>query len=205
MTSLVKDAPVYLTDNYIDTETQNLILEELKDLPFDYHESNGHKLARKTLVMISSEQDMDIPPYWGTNVHVCQFTPEMERLRLRLIDEHKFEYNVCLLNMYDNGRKNIGWHCDREEQGSTLNIASVSIGAERMFKFKSMTTNEKVQVLLKSGTLLWMRHPCQSNYLHALSRDDTTTMRMNMTFRLFRNFKPPLGFNLLSDLTSSRI
>ena len=187
MESLVKDAPVYYDKSYIDGEEQQLIIDELSGLPFDYHETHGHVLARKTLVMVSAEgMKKDIPTYWGDKVHVCKFTPRVEDLRKRLSAEHKFEYNIVLLNMYDDGSKNINWHCDREEQGSTLNISSISIGAERVFKFKSKTTDEKASVVLESGSLLLMSDPCQDTYLHRLPKDDSKIVRMNLTFRKFK-------------------
>uniref|UniRef100_A0A6C0J6H3 Alpha-ketoglutarate-dependent dioxygenase AlkB-like domain-containing protein n=1 Tax=viral metagenome TaxID=1070528 RepID=A0A6C0J6H3_9ZZZZ len=109
----------------------------------------------------------------------------VEELRKRLSIEHKFEYNIVLLNMYNNGSKNINWNCDREEQGSTLNISSISIGAKRLFKFKSKTTDEKTNIILESGSLLLMSDPCQDTYLHKLPKDNSKIVRMNLTFRKF--------------------
>jgi len=87
--------------------------------------------------------------------------------------------------MYNNGSKNINWNCDREEQGSTLNISSISIGAKRLFKFKSKTTDEKTNIILESGSLLLMSDPCQDTYLHKLPKDNSKIVRMNLTFRKF--------------------
>jgi alkylated DNA repair dioxygenase AlkB len=187
MESLVKDAPVYYEKSYVDEKEQQLIIDELSELPFDYHETRGHVLARKTLVMVLAEEmKNNIPTYWGDKVHVCKFTPRVEELRKRLSSEHKFGYNIVLLNMYDDGSQNINWHCDREEQGSTLNISSISIGAERVFKFKSKTTDENKSIVLESGSLLLMSDPCQDMYLHKLPKDYSKIVRMNLTFRKFK-------------------
>lgn len=51
------------------------------------------------------------------------------------ISDHDM-HNVCLLNRYENGNVIFAAHRDREELGNAIPLASVSIGAERLFMFK---------------------------------------------------------------------
>lgn len=62
-----------------------------------------------------------------------------ELLELKSIVEKKTmeTYNSCLLNLYHNGEEGMGWHSDDEEELKENGaIASLSLGAERNFKFK---------------------------------------------------------------------
>jgi len=76
------------------------------------------------------------------------WTPALRELRDRVVAWHEertgraVEFNVALLNRYDDGAQSLGYHADREEQDPALYapraspIASVSLGCERMFGFR---------------------------------------------------------------------
>lgn len=94
-------------------------------------------------------------------------------------------YNSCLLNLYHDGSEGMGWHSDAEKalkkDGS---IASISLGQERKFNFKHKVSQEKVSVLLENGSLLIMKAPTQSHWLHQLPVSKKTNgIRINLTFR----------------------
>ncbi|NDC55956.1 MAG: hypothetical protein EBZ69_03975, partial [Alphaproteobacteria bacterium] len=58
-------------------------------------------------------------------------------------------------NLYHDGSEGMGWHSDDEKTlGRNPVIASVSFGAERVFKLKHRESNEVVSVLLENGSLL---------------------------------------------------
>jgi alkylated DNA repair dioxygenase AlkB len=50
--------------------------------------------------------------------------------------------DICLCGWYANGKKKIGWHRDREELGNQTPIASISLGAERLFEFRENNATE---------------------------------------------------------------
>ena len=94
-------------------------------------------------------------------------------------------YNSCLLNLYHNGSEAMAWHSDNEKQllknGA---IASLSLGATRSFSFKHKKTNEKVDIILQSGSLLVMKGETQNFWLHRLPpTTKVNTPRINLTFR----------------------
>ena len=94
-------------------------------------------------------------------------------------------YNACLLNLYHDGAEGMAWHSDDEKAlAPNASIASLSFGAERKFAFKYKTTGETVSVILQHGSLLEMKGPCQTHWLHRLP--PTTKInrpRVNLTFR----------------------
>jgi alkylated DNA repair dioxygenase AlkB len=82
----------------------------------------------------------------------------------------------------------MGWHADNESTLVTgATIASVSFGAERIFRFKHRTTGEQVEVLLEHGSLLLMEGETQSHWVHALPKSRRIhAPRINLTFRSMR-------------------
>ena len=79
------------------------------------------------------------------------------------------------------------WHADDEtELGDTPVIASVSLGAERIFELKQkhQTPAKKYKLLLRHGSLLIMSGTMQQHWLHQLPKDGgLLEARINLTFR----------------------
>jgi alkylated DNA repair dioxygenase AlkB len=178
--------PDYLTGDF-----QESLLSEVVKLPFGMHQAGDHDLSRSTMVLMDRDV-LDykslLPMYWGNNVASGIFGEKMQLLKQRLIKDFDMEFNICLLNHYSNGKQNINWHSDREENGDTKVIASVSLGSTRTFQLKHQDKLFKAvtQVKLISGSLFIMRDPCQSQYYHRITKDlECTTSRYNLTFRKF--------------------
>ena len=97
-----------------------------------------------------------------------------------------YEFNSVLLNLYRNGEDKVSWHADDEKSlGNEINIASISIGAEREFQFKSKhNSNDKQEIMLTHGSLLVMHNPIQEHWLHQIPiRKKIKEPRINLTFR----------------------
>ena len=98
-------------------------------------------------------------------------------------------FNTVLVNRYSTGADCIKWHADDErwyyvgasKDNTDIVIASVSLGAERVFEFRSdprsvpKAQRRCVRLRLRSGSLLVMAGATQKNYQHALPRDDDCT------------------------------
>eukprot|EP00578_Thalassiosira_sp_NH16_P018309 CAMPEP_0181094364 /NCGR_PEP_ID=MMETSP1071-20121207/9954_1 /TAXON_ID=35127 /ORGANISM="Thalassiosira sp., Strain NH16" /LENGTH=780 /DNA_ID=CAMNT_0023176689 /DNA_START=50 /DNA_END=2392 /DNA_ORIENTATION=- len=96
------------------------------------------------------------------------------------------EFNVCLLNYYQDGTQRIGWHSDREELGRTTPIASISLGAPRQFLIRSKTdgVRDRASLVMKHGSVVVMENVCQWKYLHSVPKEaDVANGRINLTFR----------------------
>lgn len=96
-------------------------------------------------------------------------------------------FNSVLGNLYRHGGDSVAWHSDDEpELGPTPTIASVSLGAERVFQIRRVGAAyaERVDVVLRHGDLLVMRGRSQSDYEHAVPKvRETVGPRVNLTFR----------------------
>lgn len=189
--SLVSRAPVYYYDEFLTEKDANDLYEEMANLDVQRHTYNGRKLGRNTAVF--GDDPSKIPPkIWGDNVKIMAWTPNLKKVLDKLKSQFDdFDFNVCLMNCYDNGKEYIGWHADNEEKGSTFCIASISLGVTRKFSFIYRSKdlggdNEKIDISLKHGSMVVMNHPCQDKYLHSLLPDKKIKdKRINLTFRKF--------------------
>lgn len=95
------------------------------------------------------------------------------------------KFNSVLLNLYEDGKDEIKWHSDKEEQlGPNPVIASLNLGATRNFHMLKKETGEKIKIPLSNGDLLVMGKDCQQNWLHAiLPEKEIKEPRISLTFR----------------------
>lgn len=183
--------PNYLSradSNNLYNSISQLFTNEEKRMINDENDKPIYTLNRKTIAFIDSSIDRDvIPKIWGKNITVLEFTPELYEIKTDLESILNFKFNICLANYYDTGKNSIGWHCDNEEKGSTSCIASISLGAERLFTFRKRGMRDIYKsIVLNHGSLLVMGKGCQENYDHSLPVDKTIKdPRLNLTFRLF--------------------
>ena len=124
--------------------------------------------------------------YSGIKVLPIPFPQIIKRLN-RLVEEKSgYTFNSVLLNFYRNGDDKVAWHADDEKSlGDEINIASISVGAERDFQFKSKhNTDNKKELNLTHGSLLVMHNPIQDHWLHQIPvRKKVSEPRINLTFR----------------------
>jgi len=167
-----------------------LFINEENKMIYDNMDQPMYKLNRKTIVFVDPSVDKNIvPKIWGKNVTVLEFPQELLVIKEDLQSKLNFEFNICLANYYVSGKNTIGWHSDNEEKGSTSCIASISVGAEREFAFRKLSSKEIChKLVLHNGSLIVMGNGCQENYQHRLLQDKNCKIpRLNLTFRLFDN------------------
>jgi alkylated DNA repair dioxygenase AlkB len=123
--------------------------------------------------------------YSGTTKRALVWTEELAALKSMVEERSAARFNSCLLNLYHDGNEGMAWHSDDEKSlGRNSTIASVSLGAEREFRFKHKRREEKVSVLLESGSLLVMKGTTQTHWLHSIPKSKKIkSPRINLTFR----------------------
>lgn len=130
-------------------------------------------------------------PYSYSNItmHPKPFSTLLKELKEDLEAISENEFTTVLLNLYRDGNDSNGWHSDDEKElGSNPAIASLSLGAERMFHLKHKTKAEiKTKITLEHGSLLLMQGPTQHFWKHQLSKTARQVEpRINLTFRLIK-------------------
>ncbi|PKA27181.1 alpha-ketoglutarate-dependent dioxygenase AlkB [Leptospira levettii] len=127
--------------------------------------------------------------YSGTTKKAIPWTKELLTLKEQVETKTDEKFNSCLLNLYHDGSEGMAWHSDDEtslKPNST--IASVSLGIERIFRFKHKKKNTLVELRLEPGSLLLMKDEIQIHWLHSLPKTlKIKRPRINLTFRQFGN------------------
>lgn len=103
------------------------------------------------------------------------------------LDLPRLGYNAVLCNLYRNGHDSVGLHADAEPEMGPV-IASVSLGAERLFRLKGKNGAVVFADRLPHGSLFIMAGETQKNCRHEVPKEpDITQARINLTFRQIRH------------------
>jgi alkylated DNA repair dioxygenase AlkB len=95
----------------------------------------------------------------------------------------KTGYNAVLCNRYRDGNDSVGLHADAEPEMGPI-IASVSLGAERLFRLKRKDGTVAFSERLPHGGLLIMAGSTQKSFRHEVPKEPGLTQpRINLTFR----------------------
>ena len=125
--------------------------------------------------------------YSGLLNSPAPWSRSVSALRRIVEDRAEHEFNGVLLNLYRRGADSMGWHADDEPAlGPNPVIASVSLGAQRRFRFKPKPHHhgESTGIDLPSGSVLIMRGQTQANWMHAIPKTSRKIApRINLTFR----------------------
>jgi alkylated DNA repair dioxygenase AlkB len=121
-----------------------------------------------------------IPELLALKARVEEATPERAYTNLNLANPG---YNAALCNLYRNGNDSVGLHSDAEPEMGPI-IASVSLGAERLFRFKAQNGAVVFAEKLPHGSLLIMAGATQKNFKHEVPKEPAIIEpRINLTFR----------------------
>src|SRR6266700_3563848 len=121
-----------------------------------------------------------IPKILALKARVEDATPAEAYTNLSL---PKRFYNAVLCNLYRNGNGSVGLHADAEPEMGPV-IASISLGAERLFRLKRQDGKVALAERLSHGSLFVMAGNTQKNFRHELPKEpDVDQARINLTFR----------------------
>lgn len=145
-----------------------------------------HKQPRLTALYASNNNTYS---YSNITMKPLKFTPTLELIKTKIETKTKQQFTTCLCNLYRDGQDSNGWHADNEKElGQNPIIASVSFGAERLFKLKHRTDKTlKHDIVLQHGSLLIMQGKTQHHWLHQIPKTrKITSERINLTFRIIK-------------------
>ena len=127
--------------------------------------------------------------YSNITMRPTPFSATLLEIKEKIEQQLKLEFTTCLLNLYRHGQDSNGWHADNEKElGENPIIASVSLGAERMFHMKHRTDKlQKIKINLTHGSLLVMSGSTQHYWLHQIPKTKKhVEERINLTFRILK-------------------
>lgn len=115
------------------------------------------------------------------------FEGNLLEIKNKVEKELTIKFTSCLANLYRDGNDSNGWHADNEKElGKNPIIASLSLGAERVFHLKHKTNKTlKTKLSLEHGSLLLMQGYTQNNWFHQIPKTKKIVgKRINLTFRI---------------------
>jgi len=125
-----------------------------------------------------------IPEVLSLKLRVEEATPGSAYANVGL---PRIPYNAVLCNLYKNGNDSVGPHADAEPEMGPV-IASVSLGAERLFRLKRLDGTVAFAERLPHGSLFIMAGATQKNFKHDVPKEPSVTdARINLTFRRIQN------------------
>lgn len=136
--------------------------------------------------------------YSGITLTAAPWNEPLLMIKKRIEEVLGCPFNSVLMNLYRDGADSMGWHRDNEKElGPQPVIASVSLGAERVFQLRRYRSGEKsISVPLTSGSLLVMRGDCQTFWEHRIPKTSRAVgQRINLTFRRIVTYTPMSQIN----------
>lgn len=120
------------------------------------------------------------------------WNPELREIKKLIEKLTATAYDSCLLNLYHDGNEGMGWHSDDEKSlARHAPIASLSLGAERPFRFRHKKNGETISIKLEPGSLLLMKGETQTHWKHCLPKTKKVHhSRINLTFRTMKEPSP---------------
>jgi len=120
------------------------------------------------------------PELLSLKARVEQATPEAAYANVGL---PKSGYNAVLCNLYGDGNDSVALHADDEPEMGPV-IASVSLGAERLFRLRAKDGTVVFAEKMPHGSLLIMAGETQKNFKHEVPKEPGVMQpRINLTFR----------------------
>lgn len=126
--------------------------------------------------------------YSGLTLPLNPWIPEIRRIKRKITHQTGVKFNSCLLNEYENGKKCIGYHGDKEVDAYLHTVATVSLGGTRDFVMRKVLGGGKfspqlVSVPLKNGDLVLMYGNTQKHYQHSIPKRSEGEYRVSLTYR----------------------
>ena len=128
-------------------------------------------------------------PYKYSNIMMQpnEFNRDLLNIKKAVESKLNVEFTSSLANLYRHGKDSNGWQADNEKElGPEPIIASVSIGAERIFQLKHRHDKGlRTKLVLQHGSLLIMKGQTQNYWLHQIPKTNKAIgKRINLTFRI---------------------
>lgn len=180
---------IYIPDFYSREKANNFLKAFIEVIEWNQESMNmyGKQVLFPRLTAWYGENDKPYS-FSGITLQPKPWSKELLEIKKDIEPLSKVVFNSVLLNRYRDGKDSISWHTDAEKElGENPVIASVNFGAERVFQLRHMETKEKIEIVLKHGSLLIMQGELQHYWQHQVPKTKkVNSERINLTFRVIK-------------------
>ena len=187
----LKDAEIFYDEHFLshnEASTYFDVLRKETDWQQDRIKVFGKVYDQPRLTALFAENENSYS-YSNITMYPTPFSPTLLEIKSKIEKTLNQTFTTCLLNLYRNGQDSNGWHADNEKElGLNPMIASMSLGAERLFHMKHRTDKtQKLRLNLAHGSLLVMSGSTQHHWLHQIPKTKKNVgERINLTFRIIK-------------------
>ncbi|MFD1095311.1 alpha-ketoglutarate-dependent dioxygenase AlkB family protein [Salegentibacter chungangensis] len=178
---------IYYRDFLVEKEAQQFLKIFIEEFPWRQDKiklfGKEHLQPRLTALFADNAKPYT---YSGITMQPDEFPEPLLKIKHRAEEVCGTKFTTCLANLYRDGQDSMGWHADDEKElGKNPVIASVSLGAERMFHLKHKQEKSlKHKLRLENGSLFLMQGLTQHFWKHQIPKTKKVTApRINLTFR----------------------
>lgn len=185
----VPDASITYYPNFFNKEKANALFTALqKEIPWqqDFIRVFGKTHPQPRLTALFGNEGKSYS-YSNISMQPHCWSSLLLTIKEKVEETTNTVFSTVLLNYYRNGKDSNGWHADNEKElGTNPIIASISLGAERIFQLKHHTiANQKINITLENGSLLLMQGTTQHFWKHQIPKTTKPIgPRINLTFRI---------------------
>ena len=186
----LQDAEIeYYPDFFTSAIANNLFLKLQNEIPWQQDDITvfGKTYPQPRLTALFGNEGK---PYGYSNIIMQpnSWTPLTMFIKNEIEKVCPNNFTTVLLNNYRTGQDSNGWHADNEKElGRNPIIASVSLGAERVFQLKHNKLDLKQNIVLHHGSLLIMSGTTQHCWKHQIPKTKKDILpRINLTFRIIK-------------------
>lgn len=181
------DGELYLVEGFYQTDDAQQLFDTLLD-KLDWQEERifvyGRWVKVPRLMCWYGDEGASYR-YSGVNHQPLPWTEPLLSAKHKIESHYNCLFNSVMANLYRNGSDSMGCHADDEKElGSKPLIASLSLGEQRLLKFRHQKSKEVLDVILSHGDLLLMAGDIQHYWKHELPKTKKQkSERINLTFR----------------------
>ena len=181
------DGELYLVEGFYQTDDAQQLFDILLDR-LDWQEERifvyGRWVKVPRLMCWYGDEGASYR-YSGVNHQPLPWTEPLLSAKHKIEAHYNCSFNSVMANLYRNGSDSMGCHADDEKElGIKPLIASLSLGEQRLLKFRHQKSKEVLDVMLSHGDLLLMTGDIQHYWKHELPKTKTQkSERINLTFR----------------------
>lgn len=182
-----QDGELYLLRGFLPQPLANQFYTELHD-SLCWQEETLIIAGKRVLVprLVAWYGDDDACYRYSSVAHEpLPWIPPLLSIKAKIEQQTGTVFNSVLANLYRNGNDSLGWHADKEKElGQDPAIASLSLGAQRLFKIRHNKSKAILTFNLQHGDLLLMAGRLQHYWRHCVPKiSKLTDPRVNLTYR----------------------
>ena len=184
---LPNDGELYLLKAFYSVDAADKLLKQLSD-KLDWQEEQlfifGRWLKVPRLMCWYGGDGVEYK-YSGVSHTPLPWLSELQAIRKNIEPHCGVSFNSVLANLYRNGQDSMGCHADDEKElGRNPVIASLSLGATRIFRLDHKYSKQRLDLDLAHGDLLIMAGAMQHHWKHSIPKTKKPKdARINLTFR----------------------